>query len=142
MDAFGRTIVVSLGAIGLVFSLLFYKTASVRWQKAETVRNMCQAYAEQVLSDKEICCSEWEAFRNQLERLGNYRAEFAVYERRRYEGMNGRIYLLREWEVSGEDMLLTEGSYIRITVTEEEHNKMQTFFYGSGCVAVAGGRVG
>lgn len=141
MEAFGRTIAVSIGAIGLVVSLLFYKTAAVRWQKNETVRSMSQAYAERVLSSGEICCSEWKMFQEQLCHLGNYRTEFAVYERRRYEGGTGRVYLFRQKEVA-DDEILTEGSYIRIIVTEEVKSKMETLFYGTGGTVVVGGRVG
>ncbi len=140
MEAFGRGIAVTLGALGLVVSLLFYKTATVRWQKNETVKSMSQAYVDQVLSSGEISCSEWRIFREQLSCLGNYRTEFAVYERRRFEGNNGRIYLFQEWKVSNEDRKLAEGSYIRLVVTEEGKGKEQALFYGNECVVIAGGR--
>ncbi len=141
MEAFGRAIAVLFSAAGIVFSLLFYKTATVRWQKTETVRSMSQDYAEHVLSNKEICCSEWNVFQEQLSRLGNYRTEFVVYERRRFEGEKGRIYLFREWDATDEDRKLTDGSYIRIIVTEEMEGKAQAFLYGNGCVMIAGGRI-
>ncbi len=142
MEAFGRSITVMLSMAGIVFSLLFYKTAAVRWQKAETVRSMSQRYAEQVLSSKEIRISEWEQFLEQLERLGEYRTELAVYERRRYEGEQGRVYLYVESDVDVGDRMLTEGSYIRLVVTEEEGGKTETMLYGSSYPVIAGGRVG
>lgn len=141
MEAFGRAIAVSLGAMGLVVFLLFYKTATVRWLRTETVRNMSRAYAEDVLNSGVIRASDWNLFREMLNRFGNYRTEFAVFERRRFEGENGRIYFFTEEKVFGEDKLLTEGSYIRITVTEETGGKAESMLYGSEGIVIAGGRV-
>lgn len=142
MESFGRTIAMSFGAIGVVVLLLFYKTAAVRWQKAETVHSMSQAYAESVLNSKEICVSDWKLFQEQLRALGEYRAEFAVFERRRFEGKNGRVYLYTEEAVSDEDKRLTEGSYIRIIVKEKENSKAESMLYGTECMVIVGGRVG
>lgn len=142
MEAFGRSIAVMLSMAGIVFSLLFYKTAAVRWQKAETVRSMSQRYAEHVLSVREIRASDWKVFREQLNRLGEYRTELAVYERKRYEGERGRVYLYEESDVEEEDRMLTDGSYIRLVVTEAENGKMETILYGNGYPIIAGGRVG
>ena len=142
MEAFGRSIAVWSGVVALFFSLLFYKTAAVRWQKTETVRSMSQMYAEYVLSTREIRMSDWNLFREQLNLLGAYRTELAVYERRRYEGEQGRVYLYTELNADVGERLLTEGSYIRLVVTEEEKGKTQTLFYGTGGRIIAGGRVG
>lgn len=142
MDGFGRLIAVMFGTTGLVFSLLLYRTAAVRWQKEETVRSMSQMYAEHVLNEKVFCGDEWSIFREQLNRLGNYRTEIAVYERRRYEGEQGRIYLFTEEKLSDKDRLLTEGSYIRIVVSGKSKEKAVDMLYGSGSVVIAGGRVG
>ncbi len=141
MDAFGRTLAVSLSAICFVFLLLFYKTAPVRWQRVETVRSMTKAYAETVLSEKTVSYADWEAFQARLGRLGEYRAELAVYERKRFEGDAGRIYLFTERTVSEEGLSLSEGSYIRIVVSENIKSKAELFFRGSGGVIIAGGRV-
>lgn len=141
MDAFGRTTTVALSAICVVFLLLFYKTAPVRWQKAETIRSLANAYAETVLRQGTVSYDDWEAFQMQLERLGTYRAELAVYERKRFEGEEGRIYLFTERTVSEGELRLSEGSYIRITVTEDVKSKAELFFRGNGCTIIAGGRV-
>lgn len=141
MDAFGRTLAVALSAVGVVFLLLFYKTAPVRWQRTETVRSITKAYAESVLSKKTVSYADWEAFQAQLGRLGSYRAELAVYERKRFEGENGRIYLFTERSVSEGEIRLSEGSYIRIVVTEDVNSKAELFFRGNGCTIIAGGRV-
>ncbi len=141
MEAFGRIIAISLGIIGIVFLFVFYKTASLRWQKTETVRNMCDAYVKEVLNDKIVSRNGWEAFCGELNRLGDYQVELNVYERKQYNGKNGRVYLFSEWEKEEEDKLLAEGGYVRITVTEKTKNKLTTFFYGAGCTLFAGGRV-
>lgn len=141
MEAFGRTIAVSLSAIGLVILLLFYKTAAVRWQKTETVRSLSKAYAEKILENKEISGSDWKLFTEQLNRLGDYRTELAVYERRRFEGENGRVYLFTELVIGEEGLKLTEGSYIRMIVTEEPTGKIETMLYGGGSPVIVGGRI-
>ena len=141
MEAFGRMIAVSLGAIGLVSFLVFYHTASVRWQKEESVRSLSHAYAERILSDKVVSCADLEAFRNALNRLGEYRMELVVYERRRFEGSAGRVYLFTEWSPKAEDRVLSEGSYVRIVVTEKAGGKSETFFFGGGSLIVVGGRI-
>lgn len=141
MEAFGRVLAFFLGSIGLVFLLCFNKTASLRWQRAETVRNICYAYMEDILNEKVVSRNGWEAFCRELRRLGDYRPEINVYERKRFEGKNGRVYLFAEWEAKEEDKLLAEGSYVRIKVTEKMKNKFVEFFYGAGCTFFAGGRV-
>lgn len=142
MEALGRSIAVMLSLIGIVFSLLFYKTAAVRWQKTEAVRSMSQMYADYVLSIKEIRTSDWKVFREKLNRFGEYRTELAVYERRRYEDEQGGVHLYSEIIVEEEGRFLTSGSYIRLVVTEEKKGNVETFLYGSGCQIIAGGRVG
>ncbi len=139
MEALGRTIAIALSAVGLVVLFLFYKTASVRWQKAETVRSLCHVYVDGIMDDRMISCADWEQFRKELNKLGNYRTELAVYERRRFEGENGRIYMFTEWEEITENML-PQGSYIRLVVTEG-NGKPTTFIYGPGITVFAGGRI-
>ena len=51
------------------------------------------------------------------------------------------VSIFTEEKVSGEDKLLTEGSYIRITVTEETGGKAESMLYGSEGIVIAGGRV-
>ncbi len=140
MEALGRMLAVSLSAVGLVVLFLFYRTASVRWQKAETMRSLCHSYVSEVMEHGEITVTGWEIFQQELSRLGSYRMELSVYERRRYEGENGRIYMFTKWEEITEKVL-TEGSYIRLIVTEER-SKTESFLYGTGGTVLAGGRIG
>ena len=132
-------IAVSIAAIGLVCFLVFYKTASVRWQKTETVRSISQAYVEDIMQRKEISHVGWEQFCKELERFGEYRAELTVYERRRFEGENGRVYLFTEWIGNEKRKVLSKGSYIRIVITEGR--EPTEFFYGTGSTVIAGGRI-
>lgn len=141
MEAFGRMIAVSLSALGLVILLLFYKTAAVRWQKTETVRSLSKVYAEKIMESKEICGSDWIRFTEQLNRLGDYRAELAVYERRRFEGDNGRVYLFTEVIMEENDLCLSEGSYVRLIIAEEINGRLETLLYGGGSPVIAGGRI-
>lgn len=141
MEAFGRTIAVALAMVGVVVFLLFYKTASIGWQREETVRSMSSAYAERILRSKRIRKTEWETFRQEIGRLGTYRAELSVYERRRFETEKGRTYLFTTIEDPGEDLVLTEGSYVRVVVTEEKGSRWEAFVYGTGMPVLAGGRV-
>ena len=142
MEALGRTLAVILGAAGLVLFFFFYKTAPFRWQRNETVHSLCHAYAETVLSEREVNPKEWEAFQAEIKRLGTYRISLSVYERRRFEGEGGRIYLFTEERKPEEQKVLSEGSYIRLVITEEAKGKLETFFYGPPCTVLAGGRVG
>ena len=141
MEAFGRMLAVSLSAIGLVILLLFYKTASVRWQKTENVRSLSKAYMEKLIDNKEICGSDWKQFTEQLDRLGDYRTELAVYERKRFEGEDGRIYLFTESVIEDENVKLTEGSYVRLIITEEPGSKLGIMLYGGGSPVISGGRI-
>ena len=141
MEAFGRILAVSLGCIGLVFLVCFSKTASLRWQRAETVRNISHAYVGDILNGKVISRNGWDTFYKELKRLGDYRAELSVYERKQFSGKEGIVYLFSEWEKEDEEKLLAEGSYVRLTVTEEMKSKLTTFFYGAGYTLFAGGRV-
>lgn len=141
MEAFGRTIALVVGMIGVVFLLLFSKTASVRWQRQETVRSMSHAFAETLLRDKKVLFHEWVTFQKELQHLGSYRAELTVYERRRFEDERGGYYLYRKAELT-DDKILGEGSYVRVLVTpvdEAENDEM--FMLGDYGVIVAGGRV-
>lgn len=141
MEALGRTIAVILGTTGTVLLLFFYKTAPVRWQRNETVHSMCHAYAECILSERVVTPDGWELFQKEINRLGTYRAELSVYERKRYEGQNGRIYLFTKGTEPEEEQYLSEGSYIRLVITEETKGKLEPFFYGPACTVIAGGRV-
>lgn len=139
MEALGRMIAVSIAAAGLVFFSAFFKTASVRWQKTETVRSISQAYAEDIMLRKEVSQAGWKQFCKELERIGEYRTELSVYERRRFEGENGRVYLFTEWVGEETTKALSEGSYIRIKVTEDRN--VADFLYGIGSAVIAGGRI-
>lgn len=140
MEAFGRTIALVVGIIGVVFLLLFSKTASVRWQRHESVRNMSFVFAEQLLGEKEFSFREWEVFRKEIANLGGYRAELTVYEGRRSEDENGGFYLYRQAEIT-ENMILKEGSYVRLVVTTEERSDGTVFLFGDYESIVVGGRV-
>jgi hypothetical protein len=140
MEALGRVLAVTLSAVGVVVLFLFYRTASVRWQKTETVRSLCYTYVADALEDRAVVGADWERFQQELSRLGSYRTELSVFERRRYEGENGRIYMFTEWENIAENVL-PEGSYIRLVVTEES-GTLSSFLYGAGGTILAGGRVG
>ena len=89
---------------------------------------------------KTVSEKEWRLFREQLSRFGNYRAELIVFERRRFEGKDGRVYLYTEWRPEKGEKPLTEGSYVRVTVTEDE-KKPITVFFGAGSTIFAGGRI-
>ena len=139
MEALGRMLAVFTAVVGLVCFLVFYKTASVRWQKTESVRSITQAYAEDILQRKEVSRAGWEQFCKELQQFGEYRTELTVYERRRFEGENGRVYLFTEWRGNETTKALSKGSYIRIVVTEGR--KAAEFFYGTGSSVIAGGRI-
>ena len=140
MESFGRTLALVVGIIGVVFLLLFSKTASVRWQRHETIRCMSHAFAKTLLRDKTFLIHEWEAFRNELRHLGGYRADLTVYERRRFEDENGGFYLYEKAELTS-DTILREGSYVRVLVTQEEREAGGSVLSGDCGVIVAGGRV-
>lgn len=140
MESFGRTVALVVGIIGIVFLLLFSKTVSARWQRHETVRSMSRSFAETLLRDKMIFVHEWEVFRMELLDLGNYRAELAVYERRRFEDEDGGFYLFEKAEIAG-DRVLREGSYVRLLITPEEREDVVRLLSGDCGVIVAGGRV-
>lgn len=141
MEAFGRVITVLMTAVCLVFLTIFFKTASVDWQRNETVHSITAAYAAQILRSKIISPEEKQSFIEELKRLGNYEIEIKVYERRRYEDNTGRIYLYSEWDGEGSEKLLPSGSYLRVEVKEMKRGKLHTFMYGSGCTVVVGGRM-
>ena len=141
MEALGRTIAVALSAIGLLILLFFYRTASVRWQKEETIRSMCQTFAENILEQRSIPGEDWNEFEERINLLGAYRTEVTVYERRMFEGENGRVYLYVRRDAEETKKEIPEGSYVRIVVTEAPRGKAETFFFGEGCVLYAGGRV-
>lgn len=140
MEALGRFFAITIGAVGLVFLLYLNKSASFLWQKNESVRSLSHDFAESLLKEKRVSGERVDSFRETLETLGSYRVTVSVYERRRYENENGRVYLFTEWE-NPEEAELVPGSYIRIVVTEEERNKLAVFLYGSPCTVYAGGRV-
>ncbi len=141
MESFGRTIALVVGIIGVVFLLLFSKTASARWQRHETIRSMSHAFAETLLRDKAFFRHEWEMFRKELRRLGGYRAELTVYERRRFENENGEFYLYEKVEITS-NKELREGSYVRVLVTSaDEAGTGERSLWGDYGVIVVGGRV-
>lgn len=140
MEAFGRVITMVVGIIGVIFLLLFSKTAAAGWQCHETVRSMSYAFAEQLLENKKVVFCEWEAFQKEVWRIGGYRADLAVYEGRRFEEEHGGFYLYQRMDVS-EDRGLKSGSYVRLVVVGEEGKSGEVFCLGDYGVIIAGGRV-
>lgn len=141
MESFGRMIAMIVSVVGLLFFGFYQKTAAVQWQRNETVREISQAYAERILEDKCIFERDWEAFQKEIADLGKYRAELTIYERKRYEDESGRVYLFREKTYVTGTQFLTEGSYVRLVVTEEEKSVPETFLYGAACKLSVGGRI-
>ncbi|MDD6036488.1 MAG: hypothetical protein PUC30_09910 [Lachnospiraceae bacterium] len=141
MEAFGRMMAALISGSCIVLFLVFSQTASVHWQKNETVRSLSRAYVAEVLERGTVLRTEWEVFEAELRRLGEYTAELTVYERRRYEGEEGRVYLYGKWEEDTEEKRFSGGSYLRLTVTEKGRGNPETFLYGEGCTFIAGGRI-
>lgn len=141
MEAFGRVITVLTAAFCMVFLLIVFKMAPVHWQKNETVHSIALRYAMRMLKSGVVSQTERENFEKELSRFGNYRVELTVYERRRFEGDAGRVYLYKEWNGTEERKVLSSGSYLRLFVAEEEKGTLETFLYGDGCTIVTGGRV-
>lgn len=138
MEAFGRTIALVTGMVGVVFLLLFSKAASVRWQQHEIIRSRCNAFAEKIMYEKRILTEEWEFFLDELLRWGGYGAELTVYERRRFEDGNGGFYLYQRTELT-EDRILKEGSYVRIVAMPKEDKKRDGLLSEDYGIIVAGG---
>lgn len=121
--------------------VLTFKMSSVYWQKNETVHSMALEYAERILKSGIVSRTGQERFERELKRLGKYHIELTVYERRRFEGEGGRIYLYEEWDGTGDRKVLSPGSYLRILVSEAERGKLEAFLYGDGATVVTGGRM-
>lgn len=141
MDALGRGLAIMLSIIGLAFFSVTYKRASVVVQRNETVRSICHAYAEQILKSKEVTQEGWTGFCEQLNRIGTYRAELKVYEKRTFKGENGDVSLFTVRTDRKEEAALWTGCYVRLTVTEESKTRAEVFFHGAGCTVYAGGRI-
>ena len=141
MEAFGRMIAMVVCVVGLVFFTCYQKTVAVQWQKNETVRELSQDYTDRILEDKCILEKDWEVFQRQLAGYGNYQVRLIIYERKRYEGESGRVYLFSETAYETGDQVLTEGSYVRLVVTEEEKSKSEIFLYGTEIQVAVGGRI-
>lgn len=140
MEAFGRSVAVLFGTVSLVLLLFFFRTVSVQWQKNETVYSIGKAYAERVVQSKIASKEEWQLFQTELERLGDFEAELTVYERKRYEGEEGRLYLYEE-RVGPEEKELSVGSYVRLVIKEKSKGILTTFLYGDSCFVITGGRI-
>ena len=140
MESFGRVIALGVGVTGVIFLLFFSKTVVFRWQRHETVRSMSRGFTETLLNEKKLSFGDWQGFQKEIARLGGYRAELTIYERRRYEDDNGGVYLYETEEVTG-DRILREGSYVRVVVISEEDRWGEQFLLGDCGVVVAGGRV-
>ena len=141
MEAFGRMITVLVAGGLVVIFFVFSKTVPGHWQKNETIRSLTKEYAERVMESKVISQAEREAFEAELGRFGEYEIALTVFERRRYEGEQGRVYLYAEWEGEQEQKKLLDGSYLRIVVTEKERGNPELFLYGDSFTFFAGGRV-
>lgn len=140
MEALGRSVAVLLGAVCLVLLLFFSKTASVQWQQNETIYSISKAYAEQVMQSGAVSMKDRQAFQADLKRLGDYEAELTIFERKRFEGKNGRIYLFEERTEPGVAEI-SSGSYVRLVVKEKPKGWLEKFFYGDSCFVVTGGRI-
>lgn len=121
--------------------VLAFRMSSVYWQKNETVHSMALEYAERILKNGIVSRTESERFERELKGFGEYRIELTVYERRRFEGEGGRIYLYEEWDGTGDRKVLSPGSYLRILVSEAKRGKLEAFLYGDGGTVVTGGRM-
>lgn len=141
MDALGRGLAIMLSIIGLTFFSISYKTASLAVQRNETVRSICHAYTEEVVKNKEVSQKKWEAFQEQINRIGTYCAELTIYEQRTYKGEKGDVSLFTKQKGIIEDVSLFPGSYVRLVVTEEVETRATVFFRGAGCTIYAGGRI-
>lgn len=134
-------IAVLTAAFCIIVLMLTFQMSSVYWQKNETVHSIASEYAAQILNSGIVSRTEQERFEQELKRLGEYRIELTVYERRRFEGEAGRIYLYEEWDGAGERRVLSPGSYLRILVSEAKRGRLTTFLYGDGSTVVTGGRM-
>ncbi len=141
MDALGRGFAILLSMIGLVFFTVLYKVTPVAVQRNETVRSICHAYVHEILTEKTVSQKEWKLFQEQISRIGDYRMELTIFEQRTYKGESGDVSLYTvQQEIEGDERLL-QGSYVRLTVTEETKSKAAVFFRGAGCTVYAGGRI-
>lgn len=142
MEAFGRMITMMCGLVGLVFCIVFYETASMGQHKNETVQSISNAFVQRTLRNQMISETEWNVFLNELGRIGIYETELTVLERRSYEDEREERFLFVELDEIRYGQRLSEGSYIRLVVTEKEKKIIEQFLYGSGCLFFAGGRIG
>ncbi|MBQ9767628.1 MAG: hypothetical protein IJW37_05965 [Lachnospiraceae bacterium] len=110
-------------------------------QKSETVRSLVKEYVADLTESRRISEERHERFVKELASFGVYEIELTVYERRRYEGEAGRVYLYSECKATEGNKELLTGSYLRVTVAEQEKGKIETFLYGAACMIIAGGRV-
>lgn len=140
MEAFGRIVAVLAAASCVVVLVIVSKMAPVYWQKNDTVRSITLEYAARILQGGVVLPEETEKFQKELRRFGEYHVELSIYERRRFEGEAGRVYLYKECDANEKKVLLP-GSYLRVFVTEAGKGKLETFLYGDGCTVAAGGRV-
>lgn len=141
MEAFGRVIAVVLAVTGLVFCGLFLKVGHLQRQRTITARTVTKEFAAMALEEGNISKEEKERYEKQMAVLGNYQIQITVYERRRFEGENGRVYTYSELPVASEGKQLVSGSYLRIQVTEPSKGAVESLFRGPGAVIITGGRV-
>lgn len=141
MEALGRGVACLFCALSLVFLLVYQKTSAVGWQRNQTVRTMSKEYVRKVQSRGKVTEESWLAFLRELRRLGEFDAELTIYEKKRYEGDSGSIYLYSEWEQNGTEEEIPEGSYVRLTVFQKDTGVWDRFWYGGGCVVFVGGRI-
>lgn len=141
MEALGRGIASLFCAVSLVFLLVYQKTSAVGWQRNQTVRAMSKEYVKSIQRLGMVTEEGWGMFWQELQRLGKFDAKLTIYEKRRYEGEAGAIYLYSEWEQSGTEEQIPEGSYVRLTIVQEDMQVWDRFWYGDGCVVFVGGRI-
>ncbi len=141
MEALGRGIA-SLFCVGsLIILLVYQKTSAIGWQRNQTVRAMSKEYVKSVQSRGKVTEESWLVFLRELRRLGEFDAKLTVYEKKRYEGDSGAMYLYSKWEPDGTEEWIPEGSYVRLTVFQKGTGVWERFWYGDDCVVFVGGRI-
>ena len=141
MEALGRGLACLFCGVSLVLLLVYQKTSAVGWQRSQTVRTMSKEYIGEVRRRGMVTEEDWSAFLQELQRLGEFDAKLTVYEKRRYEGEDGAVYLYSEWEQNGTGERIPEGSYVRLTVFQRDTGVWDSFWYGGGCVVFLGGQI-
>lgn len=129
MEAFGRVIAIILAALSLVFSLLFYRTASYRIQSKEAATRVCKEFTARVLQEKRISKQQVKQLREQVKRLGSYDIEVCIFIRssiqteETYRTFYQERYLDSVSEETNENewTSLQSGSILRLSLIGEQN---------------------